>query len=75
MEDKVLSLLEKMYADLNAKIENINSELKEVKSNIITKDDLVQMKNDINSHTKILLDKYKQNPEVLHRIELKVDDL
>ncbi len=71
MEDKVFGLLEKMYV-----------EMKEMKSNMATKKDLDNTRQDLarledkmDNHFKALYDGYKQNTEKLCEVEVKVNDL
>lgn len=47
MEEKIFNLLETMYSDLTNRIDNIDKELKDLKSNSAAKHDLVRLENKI----------------------------
>jgi len=78
-EEKILSLLEKMYIDFNKRFESNEKELACVKQNMATKDELASVKatvirieNDHGQKLGALLDGYKLNSEKLDRIEAEV---
>ena len=65
-EEKILSLLEKMYIDFNKRFENNEKELASVKATVI------RIENDHGEKLGALFDGYKLNSEKLDRIEAEV---
>ncbi len=82
MDDRVFDLLEKMYTDLNSKIDGMSKEIQEMKDNMVTKDDLdktnqsiARLENKMDTNHKALYDGYKQTYEKLTTLENKVDEI
>lgn len=82
MDDKVFSLLEKMYVDLSGKIDNMDKKIQGIKSEMATKDDLIKieqklvtMEDKMDINHKALFDGYKQTYEKLTILEKKVDEI
>ncbi|MFT9496969.1 MAG: hypothetical protein ACH0QC_18385, partial [Anaerosolibacter sp.] len=63
MDDKIFSLLEKMYTDLTEKIDRVNSEMQEMKTNMATKQDIVRLEHKIDENHTALYDGYNQSIE------------
>ena len=65
-EEKILSLLEKMYIDFNKRFESNEKEMASVKATVI------RIENDHGQKLGALFDGYKLNSEKLDRIEAEV---
>ena len=72
MDDKVFSLLEKMYADLSGRIDGLGEEIQDMRSHMATKEelqvirdsmatkhDIVRLENKMDANHKALYDGYK----------------
>lgn len=100
MDEKIYSLLEKMYIDIidikkeqknhteaigdirseqkihSEIIADINNELKIIKADINnTNNSIARLENELTLKTNSLFDGYKQNFEIMNRVEEKVDRL
>ena len=70
MDDKIFELIEKMYADLSGKIDGIGNELQEVKTEVKeVKKQVTTIEIEHGNKLEALFDGYKQNAEILDRIE------
>ncbi|AOY76782.1 hypothetical protein [Clostridium formicaceticum] len=72
-EDKMFSLLEKMYGEFTSFREETTKELKEIKTEVAdVKKTVIKIENDHGKKLSALFDGYKQNSEKLERIEQEV---
>lgn len=83
MEDKTFELLTKMYSEMTErfsemteKFSEINKQFGEVNRKLdekADKNDIVRLENELNPKVQALFDGYKQNTDILERIENKVN--
>ena len=83
MEDKTFELLTKMYSEMTErfsemteKFSEINKQFGEVNRKLdekADKNDVVRLENELNPKVQALFDGYKQNTDILERIENKVN--
>ncbi|NMA48813.1 MAG: hypothetical protein GX947_03450 [Tissierellia bacterium] len=80
MDDKVFELMEKMYSDLNSKMDSMNSRMDSMNSrmnsmeiNMATKQDMVKLEDKMDTNHKVLHDGYKQTYEKLTHMDGKLD--
>ena len=80
MDDKVFELMEKMYSDLNSKMDSMNSRMDSMNSrmnsmeiNMATKQDMVKLEDKMDTNHKVLHDGYKQTYEKLTDVDGKLD--
>ncbi len=71
MDDKVFELLEKIYSDLNSKMDKINSEMQEGFKEV--RQDIVRLENKMDTNNKALYDGYKQTHEKVTEVNEKLD--
>lgn len=83
MEDKTFELLTKMYSEFtdfrkesNNRFDKIENDISDVKSDILgVKNDVIRLENKLEPKVDALLDGYKQNYEMLHETNKKLDQL
>lgn len=68
MEDKSLELLTNMYSEMKEQFKEINKKLDEKAD----KKDIIRLENELNPKVQALFDGYKQNTDILERIENEV---
>ncbi len=76
MEDKTFELLTRMYSEMTEKFSEINKQFEEVNRKLdekADKNDIIRLENEINPKVQALFDGYKQNTDILERIENKVN--
>ncbi len=73
--EQLFEFMTKMYSDLNGKIDNIDSEMQEVKENMATKQDIVRLEDKMDMNHKALYDGYKLTYEKLTMLEEKVNEI
>ena len=73
--EQLFEFMTKMYSDLNGKIDNIDSEMQEVKENMATKQDIVRLEDKMDTNHKALYDGYKLTYEKLTMLEEKVNEI
>lgn len=72
MDEKILNLLETMYADLTSRMDNMENDLKDLRENAATKHDIVRLENKMDTNHKALYDGYKLTYEKVESLEEKV---
>ncbi len=82
MDEKIFNLLETMYSDLTNRIDNMDRELRDMKSDMATKEDLskveqklVVIKDKMDQNHKALYDGYKLTYEKLEILEEKIKEV
>ncbi|WP_129599263.1 hypothetical protein [Anaerophilus nitritogenes] len=73
MEEKMFEMLSKIYGEMQEGFSQTNKRLDNIE-NTITKLE-TKMDGEINNKIEALFDGYKNNTEILHRLEMKLDDL
>ncbi|MGO1369048.1 MAG: hypothetical protein ACTHVE_07525 [Senegalia sp. (in: firmicutes)] len=85
MDDKVFTLLEKMYVEMQGMKQNmttmeskmtaIESNMTTMESNMATKHDIVRLENKMDTNFKALYDGLKLNTEKLYDVETRLGSL
>lgn len=73
MDDKVFNLLEKMYADLSGKIDNVNQEVQGLKNQVSKLEFVIE--NEIKPDIKASLEGYSQVYRKLEEHDKKLDSI
>lgn len=73
MEEKIFSMLEKMYIEIQEMKMATKVELQDIKESMATKHDLVKIEGKMDANFKALFDGYNQTYEKLEVLEKKVD--
>lgn len=71
MDDKVFELLEKMYADLSGKLDEVNKKLDQKAD----KNDIVRLENELKPKVELALEGYQQVYEKLQEHDTRFDSL
>jgi SPX domain protein involved in polyphosphate accumulation len=68
MEEKIFGFMEKMYSDLTKRLDNIEKKIDDKAD----KTDIVRLENSLNPKIEALFYRYKQNADILERVEMGV---